>query len=129
MNAEVGTLDNKLINLPTGLNKRKTKLDNIDAGNLKTVPVNLKNLSNVVSKDIVKNTKFNKLITKVRNLGNNIPNASVLLQKNQYTTDKELGEKRGDGENKLPEVSDLVTIAVLIRKLVKLRTKDQMLVA
>ena len=116
MNAEVGTLDNKLINLPTGLNKRKTKLDNIDAGNLKTVPVNLKNLSNVVSKDIVKNTKFNKLITKVRNLGNNIPNASVLLQKNQYTTDKELGEKRGDGENKLPEVSDLVTIAVLNTK-------------
>ena len=82
-----------------------------------------------MSKDIVKNTKFNKLITKVRNLGNNIPNPSALLQKNQYTTDKKLGGKSRDGENKLPDVSDLVTVAVLIRKLVKLRTKDQMLVA
>ena len=41
--------------------KLKTKLDNLDVGKLKPVPVDLKKLSDVVPKEVVKNTKFNKL--------------------------------------------------------------------
>ena len=38
---------NKLINVPTSLNNLKTKVDHLDVGKLKTVPVDLKKLSNV----------------------------------------------------------------------------------
>ena len=34
--------NNKLVNVPTGLNKLKTKVDGLDADKLKTVPVDLK---------------------------------------------------------------------------------------
>ena len=41
--AEVKKLDiNKLVNVPTGLNNLKTKVDDLDIGQLKTVSINLK---------------------------------------------------------------------------------------
>ena len=56
LQAEVSKLDiNKLINVPTSLNNLKTKKDNLDIGKLKTAPVDLKKLSDVVSKEIIKN--------------------------------------------------------------------------
>ena len=39
---------NKLVNVPTGLNISKTKVDDLDLGKLKTVPIDLKKLSDVV---------------------------------------------------------------------------------
>ena len=33
---------NKLVNVPTGLNNLETKVDDLDVGKLKTVPVDLK---------------------------------------------------------------------------------------
>ena len=51
---------NKLINVPTSFNILKTKVDDLDVGNLKTVPVDLEKLSDVVDNEVVKNTKFNK---------------------------------------------------------------------
>ena len=46
MEAEVDKLDiNKLINVPTGLNNLKTKVDDLDVGILKTVPVDLKKIN------------------------------------------------------------------------------------
>ena len=59
---------NELINFPTSLNNLKTKIDNLDVGKLKAVPVDLKKLSDIVSKEVVKNTKFNTINTKVDNL-------------------------------------------------------------
>ena len=47
------------MNVPTSLNNLKTKVDDLDTGILKTVPIDLKKLSDVV--DIVKNTKRNTL--------------------------------------------------------------------
>ena len=89
MNAEVDKLDiNKLINLSPGLNKRKTKFDNLDVGKLKTVPADLKKLSDAGRKEFAKNKKFNKINIKVRNLEKKIPVASTLLQTNQYNADK-----------------------------------------
>ena len=38
---------NKLINVPTSLNNSKTKVDDLDVGKLKTLPVDLKKLSDV----------------------------------------------------------------------------------
>ena len=49
LNAEVKTLDiNKLINFTTSLNNLKTKVDDLNVGKLKTVPVNLKKLNDAV---------------------------------------------------------------------------------
>ena len=40
------------------------KVDELDIVKLKTVPINLKRLSDVVDNDVVKNIKFNTLKTK-----------------------------------------------------------------
>ena len=65
MKAEVDKLDiNKLVNGPIGLTDLKAKEADLDLGNIKTVPVDLKKLRDVVSKEVVKNTKFNKLNAK-----------------------------------------------------------------
>ena len=43
----------------------KTEVDKIDAGKLKTVPVDLAKLSNEVKNDVVKKTEYNSFKTKV----------------------------------------------------------------
>ena len=47
----------------------KTEVDKIDADELKTVPVDLAKLSNVVKNDVIKKTEYSKLVTKVDNIG------------------------------------------------------------
>ena len=62
MKAEVDKLDiNKFTNLPSSLKNLKTKVDDLNGGKLKTAPVNLKKLSDVLANEVVKNTKFNSL--------------------------------------------------------------------
>ena len=69
LKTEVDKLEtNKLVNVPTNLNKFFKKVDNLDLGKLKTVPVDLKKLSDVVDNEVVKNINFNTLKTKVNNL-------------------------------------------------------------
>ena len=47
---EVEKLDmNKLVNVPTGLNTLKAKVDDLNVGKLETVPIDLKKLSDVVN--------------------------------------------------------------------------------
>ena len=58
-------------------------MDDLDVDKLKIVPVDLKKVSDVVSKGVVKITKLNKLNTKVNNLENKIPDAATLVQTNQ----------------------------------------------
>ena len=54
LKAEVDKLDiNEMVNLPTSLNNLRTKKDHFDVGKLKTVPVNLKKLSDVAEKEVV----------------------------------------------------------------------------
>ena len=58
LKAEVDKLEiTKLV--PTSLNDLKTNLDDLVIGKLKTVPTDLKKSNDVVSKEVVKNTKFN----------------------------------------------------------------------
>ena len=64
--AEVNELDdNKFVNVTTSLNNLKTEVNDLDISKLKVVPVDLKKLSDVVHNEVIKNTKFNKLKTKV----------------------------------------------------------------
>ena len=55
---------NPLVNAATGLYNLKSKIDDLDVDKLKTASVDLKQLSDVVSKNFGKNTNFNKLNTK-----------------------------------------------------------------
>ena len=75
LKAEVDKLDvNNLTTVTISLNNLKTKVVDLDVGKLKTVPVDLKTLSHAVHNEVVKNTKFNALKTKVKNLGKKFPN-------------------------------------------------------
>ena len=83
------------------MNNLKTKVDELDVSKLKTVPVDMKKLSDVVENEVVKNTKFDTLKTKVNNLEKKIPDATTSVHINQYNTDKQyLGKKVGDVDKK-----------------------------
>ena len=45
------------------------------------IPIDLKKSSNILSKEVVKSTKFNTLKTNINNLEKKIPNASTIFQK------------------------------------------------
>ena len=87
---------NKLTNVPTSLDNMKTKVDYLDVRKLKTVLVDLKKLSDIVDNEVVKNTKFSTLKTKVNSLEKKIPDATTSIYINQYTTDKQNLEKKLD---------------------------------
>ena len=74
---------NKLVNVLTGLDNLKIEVEDLDVNKLKTFPVDLKELGVVVSKEVVKNSKFNKLNSKVNNSDNSIPDATILIPINQ----------------------------------------------
>ena len=83
------------------MNNLKTKVDDLDIGELKIIPVDLKKLNDAVDNDVVKNTKFNTLKTKVNNLDKKIPDATTLIHINQYNTEKQKLEKNiGDVDKK-----------------------------
>ena len=72
LKAEIEKLDiNKLAIVPTSLNNLKINTNDLDVGKLKTVRVDLKKLSDVVSKEVVTNTQFKTLNTKVNELEKN----------------------------------------------------------
>ena len=76
------------------MNNLKTKVDDIDVGKLKSVPVDLKKLSDIVDNEAAKNTKFNTIKTKVNSLEKKIPEATTLIHINQYNADKQNLEKK-----------------------------------
>ena len=77
-----------MVNVSTSSKNLKTKVDDLDVGKLKTFPVDLKKLSDVVDNDAVKNTKFNTLKPKVNSLEKKVPEGTTLIHINQYKTDK-----------------------------------------
>ena len=86
---------NKLVNVLSGMDNLKTKVnDLLDIDKLKTVSVDLRKLSDAVSNKFAKNTKFNKLNTKVSDLEYKIPDASTSIQTNQYNADIQNSEKK-----------------------------------
>ena len=95
MKAKLDKLDiNILVNVPTSWNNLNGKVYNLDVGKLESVPVDLKKLSDFVANEVVKNTKFNTLKIKVNILQKKVPDATTLIQINQYNTDKQTLEKK-----------------------------------
>ena len=69
MKDEVDKLDiNKLVNVPTGLNNLKSKVYELNVGELKIVIKDLKISTDIVKNEFFKNTKFNTLKMKVNKL-------------------------------------------------------------
>ena len=64
---------------------------------MKTVPAELKKLSDVVDNEVVKNTNFNVLKTKENYLEKKISDTATLIHINLYNTDK---QKIGDVDKK-----------------------------
>ena len=77
-----------MTNVPTSLNNLETKVDDLDVGKLKTLPVDLKKISDVVDNEVIQNTKFKTLKKKVNNLERKIPDTTTLIHINQYNIDK-----------------------------------------
>ena len=127
MKIEVDKLDiniKKLVTVPSSLNNLKTKVE--DLGVDKTFPVDLKKLRYVVSKEVVKKTVYKKLNTKVNNLENKICDASTLIQSNHYNQITKIWRKHqkfGDVENKLPDISSLISTTILDRKIGEVENK------
>ena len=63
---------------------QKIKVDDVDVDKLKNVCRQLKKLSVVLKNEVVKNTTFSTLKTKVNDLEEQIPDAITLTQINQY---------------------------------------------
>ena len=83
------------------MNYLKIKVNDLDVGKLKTVPKDLEKLSNVVDKEVVKKTVYDKLNAKVSNSEKKIPDGSTLIRTNQYNTGKQsLKKKVSDVEKK-----------------------------
>ena len=81
---------------------------------MKSIPVDLKKLSDVVANEVVKDTKFNTLKTKVNSLEKKTPDPTTLIHINQYNTDKKnLEEKTGDIDKNISDTSVLVTTNIL----------------
>ena len=54
--------------LKSNLANLKTEVDKIDVDKLKTVPVDLSKLSNVVKNEVIKKNLYDKLVAKVNNI-------------------------------------------------------------
>ena len=80
--------------LKTDLNNLKTKKDDLDVDALITLPTELKELSDVVERNVVKKTVYNTLNTKVNSLEKTTTYASTLIKANKYSTGKQNSEKK-----------------------------------
>ena len=56
--------------LKSNLASLKTEVDKMDAGKLKTVPVDLAKLSNVVKNHVIKKSEYDKLVAKLNGVDN-----------------------------------------------------------
>ena len=83
----------------------KTKVDDLDVAKLKTAPVDLKKISDVVDNQVGKKTKFITLKTKVNNLDLRAPDAT-----NGFVTRI---TKISEVKNKIPDTSSLVATTAL----------------
>ena len=111
--------------LKTNLANLKTEVNKLDTDKLKTVPVDLSKLSNVVKNEVVKKTVYDKLVAKVDNIDTSgfalrtkydaeklelekkIPGTTNFVKKSDYNT--EISEIEG----KIPSISNLATTSAL----------------
>ena len=117
---------NKLANILTSLNNLKTKIDKLDVGKSKTVPGDL---TLMTDNEAVKNTKLNMLKIHLNNWENKIPEATPLIQLNQYSINNQNLEKKNGDVDKKCQIQVVWWMQLFwIQKVVELRTKCQILV-
>ena len=114
----------------TNLVALKSEVDKIDLDKLKTVPVDLAKLSNVVKNDVVKKTNYNTKVTSIENqiagvTKNTVDNLSDIAKlkavdtnnfvlKTKLTADvNTLDNKIYGAEKEIPDVSGLATRSTL----------------
>ena len=110
----------------TNLAALKTEVDKIDVDKLKTTPIDLAKLSNVVKNDVVKKTDYNAKITSVerqiagitKNTIDNLPDITKLkavdtnsfVLKTKLASDVTTLENKIDtADKKIPDISGLAT--------------------
>ena len=92
----------------------KAEIDKIDVYKLKTVPIDLSKLSNVVNNDAVNKAVYGKLVTKANNI---ITSRFVLEIK--YGTDKSDLKKKLRGRHKTPDTNGIAKKHIIMLKLLK----------
>ena len=75
-------VDTSSFELKTNLASLKTEVDKLDIPKLKTVPVDLADLSKEVQEDFTKKTDFNSLNTKVDKIETDNDNIEIIINKN-----------------------------------------------
>ena len=112
----VSHVDVSSFGLKSNLASLKTEVDQIDADKLKTVPVDLAKLSNVVKNDVIKMTEYNKLVTIVDNI-----DTTNFVSRTKYEKDGiDFEDKIDKIDKKIPDVTNLVKKKqILIPKLLK----------
>ena len=70
------------------MNNFETKVDELGVVELKAGPIDLKKFSDVVIKEVVKTTVYNKLNTKINDLEKEIPYAATLIHINKIYVKK-----------------------------------------
>ena len=76
------------------MNNLKTKVDGLNVDKLKTVLIDLKKLSDVLNKEVLKKTVYSKLNKEVNNLEDKIHDANSLILMDQYNREKQTLEKK-----------------------------------
>ena len=114
---------NKKVHVTTSFNNLKTNIDDLDVGKLKTVPVDLKQINYVVKNEVVKNTKFITLTTKVNKSDKKIPDKTALIHINQCNRDTENLDKKLEMSIKKLDVGSLVAKTLLNTKCGEIENK------
>ena len=90
--------------LKSNLAGLKTEVDKVDINKLTPVPNDLAKLSNVVKGDVVKNTEYNKLVSKV----NGIDTTKFVLRIKYENDGSDFKDKINKVDKKIADVSSLV---------------------
>ena len=113
-----------MVNVPTSSDNLKTKVDHLGVGKLTFFFIDLINVSAVVSKEVLKSTKFSTLSTKENNLENKSPDATTLIDIYQYNENKKKLERiKLEMLTKKTDVSGLLTNPLLNVKISKIQKK------
>ena len=97
-------IDTSKLAAKSDLASLKVEVDTADVDKLKTVPIELSKLSNIVKNEVVKKTVYDKLVAKVNNI-----DTSGFVLKTKYDTDKsDLETKIRDEDKKFLILVDLL---------------------
>ena len=91
-------------NVPSNLSNLKNKVDRLDIGKLKTIPVDLSKLSDAVKNDVVKKDVYN---AKIKDFEDKIPDTTKLA------TNTTLNAKINELKTEIPNITNLGTNASL----------------